>query len=369
MEKKAVKILYLDDEGANLEVFKALFRKDYEIYLVTSPADAMAILEEKELNVIIADQKMPEMSGVEFFERILKKYPQPIRILMTGYTDIGSVIDAINKGQVYRYITKPWNEQELKLAIENAFEIYDVRRKLETTNLELKKRNDELNRFVYSASHEMKAPLMTISGILKMASENNQIDASQYFLMIEKCTKNLQVFIKNIVDYYRNQRYEQQLKEVSFEFLLRELIEGYMFYESASDVNFSISVNEKEKFAGDEFRLKVILSNVISNSIKYQKKENHNKKVIISITTTRDNAEILVEDNGIGIPQKYLNRIFNMFFRATEFGQGSGIGLYIVKEAVEKINGMIDVSSEEGNGTRFKIIIPNRLNELKQVQL
>lgn len=164
-----IKILYVDDDEGNLTSFKASFRRDYQIYVANSPEDGLSLLETTSVHVIIADNRMPKMSGVDFFEKVCSLYPEPIRILMTGYSDMDSVIDAINKGQIYRYIPKPWNENDLKFAIENAYEIYDVKRKLIHSNKELMKRNDELSRFVYSASHELKAPLATISGILKMA--------------------------------------------------------------------------------------------------------------------------------------------------------------------------------------------------------
>jgi signal transduction histidine kinase len=139
-----------------------------------------------------------------------------------------------------------------------------------------------------------------------------------------------------------------------------------VFYESISDINFTISVDQKVKFIADEFRLNVILNNILSNSIKYQKKDNDHKQVKILVTVSEQDAQIVIEDNGIGVPQKYQDRIFNMFFRATDHGQGSGIGLYIVKEAIEKINGEIQLESDETKGTTFKITIPNRINELKE---
>lgn len=363
MAHEKIKILYVDDDVNNLSVFKATFRKEYDIILATSPKEGMELLRQNEVHLVIADQRMPGITGVEFFEKILKEHPEPIRILLTGYSDIESVIGAINKGQVYRFITKPWNEGELRAAIENAFEMYDVRRRLETTNRELRKRNDELNRFVYSASHELKAPLTTISGILKMAEEHKQVNPDHYFSMIQKCTRNLETFIRNIVDYYRNQKYEEYLREIDFDVLIRDLIQNYVFMENAAEINFNISVNQSQPFVNDEFRVRVILNNILSNSIKYQKKENLTKFIHIRIDAGADGAVIEFRDNGIGIPQQYLESIFNMFFRATDLESGSGIGLYIVKEAIEKIKGTIEVESKEGEGTRFLIKIPNRIKE------
>lgn len=144
MTKEKISILYIDDESNNLVSFKATFRRDFKVYTAESAKEGKKILEEKPIQVIISDQRMPEMTGVDFFESIIDEYPEQIRILLTGYTDIQAVIDAINKGQVYRYITKPWNEHELKMTIENAFEIYRLRKENKQLTKELIRANKQL---------------------------------------------------------------------------------------------------------------------------------------------------------------------------------------------------------------------------------
>lgn len=128
MEEQLVNILYVDDEVHNLNAFKASFRRSFNVFTAESAKEAMPILAAHPIQIIITDQRMPQMSGVEFLESILEAYPDPIRILLTGYADIAAVIDAINKGQVYLYITKPWQETELKLYIEKAFEVFRLRK-------------------------------------------------------------------------------------------------------------------------------------------------------------------------------------------------------------------------------------------------
>ncbi len=144
MSDKKINILYVDDEMNNLVSFKATFRIKYNIFTAISGNDAIKILETQPINIIITDQRMPEMTGVEFLESILDKYPEPIRLLLTGYADMNAVIDAINKGKIFHYLTKPWNEEELELNIKRAFEVYEHRQgekefaqKLETSNDQL----------------------------------------------------------------------------------------------------------------------------------------------------------------------------------------------------------------------------------------
>ncbi|MAN85490.1 MAG: two-component system response regulator [Algoriphagus sp.] len=147
METKAeekIKILYVDDEENNLQAFKATFRRDYKIFLAISAKEGREILDKEEIDIIITDQRMPEETGVEFLESIIPIHPNPIRVFLTGYTDIQAVIDAINKGQVYHYLTKPWEEDYLRTVIKNAFEIYTLRRENERLTQALIKANDQL---------------------------------------------------------------------------------------------------------------------------------------------------------------------------------------------------------------------------------
>lgn len=137
-------VLYVDDEINNLNSFKAAFRRDFDIYTAQSAQEGRKILDVYEIGVIITDQRMPGMTGIEFLESILTVYPDTIRILLTGFSDMNAVMDAINRGQVYKYLVKPWQNDELKLYIQNALEIYHLRkenkeliRKLHLANIEL----------------------------------------------------------------------------------------------------------------------------------------------------------------------------------------------------------------------------------------
>lgn len=142
MEGKNIKVLYIDDETDNLTSFKATFRRNFSIVTAESADAASKILEQETVHVILSDQRMPKMTGIEFFEKIQPLYPDPIRILITGYTDINAVIDAINRGQVYKYLTKPWNEEDVKIYVEKAYEVYRLRKE----NIELTDKLIDVNK-------------------------------------------------------------------------------------------------------------------------------------------------------------------------------------------------------------------------------
>jgi response regulator RpfG family c-di-GMP phosphodiesterase len=129
MRTKEISILYIDDEVNNLVAFKANFRRDYNIFTTENTDEAMTFLKGNKIQIVITDQRMPGKTGVEFLQDVMKEFPDPIRILLTGYSDIEVVIDSINKGQIFRYLTKPFNDLELKMAIENAMEVFTLREK------------------------------------------------------------------------------------------------------------------------------------------------------------------------------------------------------------------------------------------------
>ena len=137
-------ILYVDDEESNLIALKATFRRDYEVFTATSGQEALDLLKNQVVNVIISDQRMPGMNGVEFFQKAKEILPGPIRILLTGYADINAVIDAINKGEVYRYVQKPWDEDDLRFILNSAFELFDLRSRNGELTDKLKKVNKQL---------------------------------------------------------------------------------------------------------------------------------------------------------------------------------------------------------------------------------
>jgi response regulator RpfG family c-di-GMP phosphodiesterase len=144
MAGEKIHVLYVDDEVNNLHAFKAAFRRDFNIFIAESAKEGIQVLENEPIEVIITDQRMPEMTGVEFLESIIPQYPEPIRILLTGYTDIQAVIDAINKGQVYHYITKPWDEEQLRNIIRKAYEVFELRAENKELVRSLLRANEQL---------------------------------------------------------------------------------------------------------------------------------------------------------------------------------------------------------------------------------
>ncbi len=330
--------------------------------IAVNATDAMQHLSSHpDIRVIFCDQRMPGKTGVQFFEEIRSRYPKPIRILLTGYTDIDSVIDSINLGNVFRYVKKPWADDDILGAINEANKFYVSNSLLAVKNEELQRAYNELDKFSYSVTHDMRGPLLSVLGAIEAAQHMDDItEIRKMLLMMKDSVRNLDDFIQSIHDYYNLNRGELEIKEIDFNELVEEQIKIFNFTYLMSDVTFNTNIIQKETFRGDVLSVKLILNNLLSNAFKYQRKDNKNKTVDLNILVENGYAVIDVIDNGVGIAENYLGDIFNMFFRASTQDVGSGFGLYNVKAAVTKLNGKITVDSELNKGTHFKVLVQNK---------
>ncbi len=366
--QQKIHVLYLDDEAHNLNSFRAYFRRKYDIITTLSPAEAEEILEKQDIHIILADQRMPGITGVEFFEKIRQLYPDPMRILITGYTDINAAIDAINKGEVFRFIGKPWDHDHVENTIGQAYEIYRTRADLRLRNLELQKAYEELDKFVYSASHDLRAPLMSVLGLVNLALMDEDVASqNQYLELIRLSVKKLDTFIINIIDYYKNARGTVKVEEIHFGPLIEEIRGTIAYLPEYQRLNVETRIGQTAPFRSDLMKLRLLFNNLITNALKFQDRGKDLSYLRIFIDIDAQQARIRFEDNGIGIEPENLDKIFSMFYTVGAQNSGSGIGLYIVNEAVKKLGGSINVSSIPGEGSIFELVIPTVNHEVHEV--
>lgn len=230
--------------------------------------------------------------------------------------------------------------------------------KLQRTNSELSKRNTELDNFVYSVSHDLRAPIASVLGLINLARHDKDNKMKEMYLeMINNSALQQDHFIKEILDQSRNSRLDLKREEILFEPLIEETFNQLKFATSTGkSVERVISIKQDKPFYSDRWRLKVILNNIISNAIRYRNGKDPVIKVNVEILDQM--ANLSIEDNGKGIEKEHLPNIYKMFYRATDDGAGSGLGLYIVKEAIDKLNGNISIESEVGKGTTVQFEIP-----------
>lgn len=223
-------------------------------------------------------------------------------------------------------------------------------------NEELSKTNRELDRFVYSASHDLRAPLTSMAGLILLAMQDST-RATEYLGLMRDRVKVMDNYIKDIVEYSRNTRVELKVEE----FMLRELVEDIIAslqYSIRGKVEVKIQVDQNLKITTDMVRLRVTLNNLIGNAFKYQDFTKAKPFLKIDATIEGGFCRIHVEDNGIGIRNEYHNNLFGMFYRANDVTEGSGLGLYIARENVSRLNGTISFTSSYGSGSRFTVLIP-----------
>lgn len=228
-------------------------------------------------------------------------------------------------------------------------------------NLELKKVNAELDRFVYSASHELRSPLTSILGLINIAHLDGGKDFAIYLGHIEQSVKRLDTFIQDIIDFSRNARVATVVEPIDIALQINDILNDISYIPNFEKIKYEVINKSKNEIHNDAKRFKIVLSNLITNAFKHHAPDEVNSpSVIITILDTKKGAEIVIKDNGPGIPRKERENIFKMFYRATTRSEGSGLGLYIVKEIVENIDGSINLMKNGSRGSKFTLRIPNK---------
>lgn len=228
------------------------------------------------------------------------------------------------------------------------------------SNKELVKTNKELDRFVYSVSHDLRSPLTSILGLISLIEEDSkEPDTLEQVTMIKSSVNRLDGFIKNILNYSQNNRIGLELQKISVEKTIHEIVDSVRNIKEANGISFEIDIDEKHPFYSDWHRFNTVVENLVSNAIKYHTQEVAGRYLKLYGTSDKDELHLNITDNGVGIEPEFHDKIFEMFYRLQSNTDGSGIGLYIVKETVEKMQGTIEIESEKGVGTTFNIKLKN----------
>lgn len=358
---KNVKVLYVDDEINNLSSFKASFRFDYKILIAQTAAEALTYLSQHpDIHVILCDQRMPIKTGVDFLEMVRQQYPKPVRMLITGYTDVESVIDAINRGHVFRYIKKPWVEEEIRAAVEEGYKFYMTNSLLSAKNEELQQAYSALDEFSYSVTHGLRDPILSVVSLVEIAKnvENMPPDAAELIEMIGSAMLQLDSFIENTHDHHRMKHGKIEYKEIWFTDIVNKLQDIYDIEATVNDIVFTANVEQKESFTSSEVLLHIILNNLLRNAFKYYNRESNDRQILLNVTVDKKGATIIVKDNGIGLPDTHLQDILES--EPDNNVHNLTLGLHNVKDAVNRLGGTMNYESQLGAGSTFTITIPNK---------
>jgi signal transduction histidine kinase len=227
-------------------------------------------------------------------------------------------------------------------------------------NAELLKVNAELDRFVYSVSHDLRSPLSSILGLTNLAQKTTDPKELNEILEMIRGRINAQDnFIRDIIDYARNTRTDISIEPVNLHQVANEVIGSLRYNHNADKITFINNVSQGVTLNLDAIRISVILNNLVANAIKYH--DLRKSRPFVEIGFSNEKKELFVKDNGIGIPDQHIGKIFNMFYRGSDRSSGSGLGLYITKEAVTKIGGSIEVRSVYGEGSTFIVQLNHKI--------
>lgn len=374
-------LLVVDDEPDVVKSVKDLLRLDYKVLGATSAADALVLLNKEPVHVIMTDQRMPEMTGVQFLSKVKEQWPEVVRLLFTGYADVRAVIDAINQGSVWRYITKPWDPDELQVVIREACERYDLIHERNTLLTTLQQQNEELNRanelkhaFIQVASHELRTPLTILQGMVRLAgmAPGNGPTLQNYLERIDRASRRLQSLVDQIVAMLVANRFERTVdrQPTNMAVLLRDSSEDIRpFIELrhqllALDIPENLGIHNVEPGG-----IRDCVNHLLLNAIKFTP---DGGTIRVAAERQPDGAGgliIRVSDTGEGMDSPTCERLFQPFFTGFDVSRhcsgtfehgrrGLGLGLAIVKSLVQMHGGTIAVESEPGKGTSFIVTLP-----------
>ncbi len=367
---KMLKILMLEDLQDDVGLIERALRREgmtFSSKRVDSQEEFTESLQHFQPDVILSDHALPQFNSLEAL-RICRKHAINVPfILVTGTVSEEFAVSCLKQG-ADDYVLKT-NMVRLPAAIQNALKQrnHEVKRRkaeriLRRQNEELVKINKELDSFVYSVSHNLRAPLMSVLGLLNLAQlENKDGDQAldKYFGMMQHSIHKLDETLKEILDYSRNARSTLTISEVDIARVVQDSFDRMKYMEGSDLIAKSVEVNGDVPFYTDSFRIAVIVNNIVSNAIKYRAVQRADSKLEVKADVSANELVLTFRDNGIGIAEEYLPRIFEMFYRATERSEGAGLGLYIVRETIEKLNGTVSIQSAIGEGTTLRVTLPN----------
>jgi len=369
-------ILYVDDDTSNLVVLQATCAREFDVITAESGSEALEILKEREVAVLLVDQRMPGMTGVEVFEATQNQFPHTVRILITAYSDLNDAIEAINRGQIRRYLRKPWEPAELKAVLREAIESYRTRKRIE----ELERRMLETERtyalgvVAAGIAHELRNPLAAMVMGLDLAQlrlqkvarelqpgtivHQEQVDAIEHAgQQVVEATKA----VDQVTEITRGLELSHRRSDLEQTADLREIVDlTYTFIKSGlvkrAIVNTELA--DVPRVAGSPSKLGQVVTNLMVNAMQALP-DRPRVENVVSIKLRREGRWVCfeVEDNGEGIPSDVIGRIFDPFFTTKAQG-GTGLGLAISRRIIEEVEGSIDVASEAGAWTRFTVRLP-----------
>lgn len=352
-----------------------------QISALNSASNAIVITD-TDGNIIWANQAFTQVTGFDLTEAIGRNPRDLVKsgVQSTGYYSVmwesilrgevwkGELVNKRKDGSLYyeEMTITPVHDKHGEvthfIAIKQDITDRKASEKLLLQNYEeLKKTNAELDRFVYSTSHDLRAPLLSVLGLIDLSREvvERNHEALSYLDMMRDGIKRADETIKQILIYSRNSRLKPHIEPLDVKELVEHHVQDIRHMKEAETVRFEFDFPDDSILHTDAMRIRTILQNLITNAVKYQRPEEHDKWVRIRLATSDGTSLISVEDNGEGIPEDRLESVFEMFQRNSNLSSGSGLGLYMVREMATRLGGRVTVTSRVGQGSCFVVTLPS----------
>lgn len=371
MEK--IKILLLEDSEDDAGLVSLALKRDgisFELLRVESKDEFIQTLNQYKPNVILSDHALPQFNSIEAFKVYKEKGIGVPFILVTGTVSEEFAVNVLKQG-VDDYILKS-NLSRLSSSILSAMgkrkaenEKLEAHQKLEIQNEALQKINKELDNFVYSVSHNLRSPLLSVLGLIDILSKDTHPgpDAIPIIQMMKNSVLQLDKTLQDIIEYSHNTHNEITKEKIDWKKIIADVFDHFNHYNQFHKIQRSIDLKEEVPTISDSRRISILLRNIISNAINYSDEKREKPLINLSVSVVKNHATITVEDNGVGIDPDSISNVFNMFYRASTKSVGAGLGLYVAKEVITKLNGIIEIHSELSKGTKVVMTIPNYSNE------
>lgn len=370
------RILYVDDDTANLTVMKAACGAEFGVLTAGDGRSALELMERHDVAVVLADQRMPGMTGVDVLERVRADYPSVIRVLVTAYSDIREASAAINRAHVHRYLRKPWQPEELRTLLRDALHVHrteDRLRELERRFMETE-RVYALGVVAASVAHEVRNPLTALIGHLDVARHrmdqlmdrirSPDADTGSRLEACNAIALNLDRAVsttETVIQITRGVESGARRDDSGHTADLRDLIETTLLMvkaELSRKALLHTSFEPVPPVRGSRSALGQVILNLVVNALQAlpDGRPRSENVIAISLARTDSGVELAVTDNGVGVPAAIRDRLFDTFFTTKREG-GTGLGLAISKRIVEESGGAIALVSTEGHGARFTVTL------------
>lgn len=351
-------ILLVDDESDNVEALGRLFRKDYIVHKALSGIEALKILENHpQISLILTDQRMPEMTGVELLKKSIKTHPHSFRILLTGYTDIESIVESINSGEVYRYLSKPWDPIDLKNTIDKAVEKFRLRKELVEKNAQLELALGELKtldqaktNFMILINHELKTPLTIISSFLDLLKESDLNDEQKLYVdRIDKSRLRLHQMVEASMDLISAEtgKVTIQKKSIKTRKVADEIFEEFQNLKNHEKYELLSDITEGSVKI-DIAIVKKVANRLLDNAIKFTP---DSKKIELNIQNIEGTLHLLVKNQGPHLNKETINKILKPFSidgNIMNHSQGLGLGLNVCQALLKAHGSQLNLESTNG---------------------